>query len=137
MLRKYKQTLLDLTLFFYRNLKQNYIFPALFFSVTQTESLFIARIRNEILKVEFFYCSCIPDVTTPSSKLTEKADCSWTESLPECQPLNWGQKHCQIKGKRKAEDDIEIDIPEDIVGFKESTLNVGWRFNNQEGLGFH
>jgi hypothetical protein len=135
-LRKCKQTLLDLTLFFYRNLKQNYIFPALFFSVTQTESLFIARIRNEILKVEFFYCSCIEE-EFQNAGVTEKADCSWRESLPECQPLNWGQKHCQIKGKREAEDDIEIDIPEDIVGFKESTLNVGWRSNYQEGLGFH
>ena len=136
MIRKCKQTLLDLILFFYRNLKQNYIFPALFFSVTQTESLFIARIRNEILKVEFFYCSCIED-EFQNAGVTEKADCSWRESLPECQPLNWGQKHCQIKGKREAEDDIEIDIPEDIIGFKESTLNVGWRSNYQEGLGFH
>ena len=80
------------------------------------------------MKRKLFYCSCIKDLSAGGG-LTEKTDCSWTESLPECQPLNWGQKHCQIKGKREAEDDIEIDIPEDSVGFKESTLNVGWRSN--------
>lgn len=102
-----------------------------FYSVTQTESLFVAKIRNEILSVPFFYCSCIQDAAFTTGQLTEKADCSWEDSLPSCQPLNWGQKKCQLQRKREAVDDIEIDVPEDMIVFEESTSSVSY-FNSKK-----
>ncbi|VDI05676.1 Hypothetical predicted protein [Mytilus galloprovincialis] len=94
--------------------------------VTQMESLFVAKIRNEILSIPFFYCSCLPD-EFPDGPITEKADCSWEDSLPTCPPLNWGQKKCQLLGKREAIDDVEIDVPENMITFEESTMSTDWK----------
>jgi hypothetical protein len=54
-----------------------------------------------------------------SSTSFEEANCEWQESLPLCQPLNWKENKCQILGKRQIDDDLEIDVPFDIVDFAE------------------
>ena len=66
------------------------------------------------------YCSCFKDKLVGSSTyLSEEANCKWQESLPLCQPLNWKENKCQIHGKRQIDDDLEIDVPFDIVDFTE------------------
>ena len=99
-----------------------YIF---YYRVKTEESLFIARIRDEIIKREYLYCSCSNDTLTKDNILPT-ANCSWHEALPFCPPLNWGSKECLIKGRRSAYDDLEIDIPGDMIAFEESKLNVSY-----------
>ena len=65
------------------------------------------------------YCSCYKDKKVGSSTSFEEANCEWQESLPLCQPLNWKENKCQILGKRQIDDDLEIDVPFDIVDFAE------------------
>ena len=66
------------------------------------------------------YCSCFKDKLVGSStSLSEEANCKWQESLPLCQPLNWKENKCQIHGKRQTDDELEIDVPFDIVDFAE------------------
>ena len=54
-----------------------------------------------------------------STSISEEVNCKWQESLPLCQPLNWKENKCQIHGKRQTDDDLEIDVPFDIVDFAE------------------
>ena len=66
------------------------------------------------------YCSCFKDKLVGSStSLSEEVNCNWQESLPLCQPLNWKKNKCQSHGKRQTDDDLEIDVPFDIVDFAE------------------
>ncbi|VDI02845.1 Hypothetical predicted protein, partial [Mytilus galloprovincialis] len=77
-------------------------------SVRPLESLLRAKDRADILQRGYVYCSCVQDNVGH-----HKTECR-RESFPTCQPLNWGQRKCLIKGKREASDDLEIDAPEDI-----------------------
>jgi hypothetical protein len=88
--------------------------------VPRVHSLYVAKSRKDKLATQVMYCSCFKDKLVGSSTdLSEEANCKWQESLPLCQPLNWKENKCQINGKRQTDDDLEIDVPFDIVDFTE------------------
>lgn len=91
-------------------------------SVRPLESLLRAKDRADILQRGYVYCSCVKDNVGH-----HKTECR-RESFPTCQPLNWGQRKCLIKGKREASDDLEIDAPEDIVAFVMTNATVSLLF---------
>lgn len=117
------------------------LIPFNIFSVSEINSLFRAKSRKEILKNEVLYCSCLRETEKDTllgnkkvkGKKETKADCTWQENLPLCKPLNVKESKCQNYGrnKREIDDDLEFDVAEEVVNFKESNevRNCQWRRN--------
>lgn len=73
-----------------------------FFSVPETESLFISKTRTEKMVQSFMYCSCLGQTL---SGLSSEVDCSWKESQPVCPPLDMNKKSCSVRSKRSTDDE--------------------------------
>ncbi|XP_071177456.1 von Willebrand factor D and EGF domain-containing protein-like [Mytilus edulis] len=87
--------------------------------VDPADSLFIAQARKEVLQRSQYVCSCIHYSTpNPNGDLDTTADCNWDDSVKVCTAPTYSEQQCQYKHRREANDEMEIDIPEDIVIFK-------------------
>ncbi|CAG2244867.1 unnamed protein product [Mytilus edulis] len=98
-------------------------------SVKPDDSLFIAKARGSIINAQQYFCSCVNKSTETETKFSDEADCDWQDAMPLCPTPRFEEEMCTFRAKRDVNDDMDIDIPVDIVKYKPAPPNIGQWIN--------
>lgn len=94
------------------------------FSVKADDSLFIAKARGGVINRSNYYCSCVNKSTEIDTVFSDEANCDWQDAMPVCAAPQFAEEQCKFRAKRDGYDDMDIDIPLDVVKFEPAPPNV-------------
>ena len=73
-----------------------------------------------------YVCSCVK-TENGVNRFSQTANCNWDDSIKVCTTPSWSEQQCKFRHRRSTnteENEMDIDIPEDIVQYQPAPPNV-------------